>query len=59
MARAFSSLQRRPSPRTAEDAQKEEWKDVIRWREQERGDVLLSMPVAVALQDSAEGFATA
>jgi dipeptidyl aminopeptidase/acylaminoacyl peptidase len=34
----------------AEDAHKAEWKDVIRWREQERGDVLLSLPVAVALE---------
>jgi dipeptidyl aminopeptidase/acylaminoacyl peptidase len=34
----------------AEDAHKAEWKDVIRWREHERGDVLLSLPVAVALE---------
>ncbi len=38
----------------AEDAEKEEWKDVIRWREQERGDVLLSLPVAVAIRNSAK-----
>jgi len=38
----------------AEDAEKEEWKDVIRWREQERGDVLLSLPVAVAIHNSAK-----
>jgi dipeptidyl aminopeptidase/acylaminoacyl peptidase len=38
----------------AEDAEKEEWKDVIRWREQERGDVLLTIPLAVALQNSAK-----
>ena len=31
------------------DAQKEEWKDVIRWREQHRGDLLLKQPVAKAL----------
>ncbi len=36
----------------AEDAEKTEWKDVIRWREQERGDVLLSLPVAAALENS-------
>ena len=38
----------------AEDAEKTEWKDVIRWREQERGDVLLSLPVAAALENSTE-----
>lgn len=31
------------------DAQKQEWKDVIRWREQNRGDLLLRQPVAKAL----------
>jgi dipeptidyl aminopeptidase/acylaminoacyl peptidase len=36
----------------AEEAEKTEWKDVIRWREQERGDVLLSLPVATALETS-------
>jgi dipeptidyl aminopeptidase/acylaminoacyl peptidase len=36
----------------AADAEKTEWKDVIRWREQERGDVLLSLPVATALENS-------
>lgn len=40
--------------KAADDARKEEWKDVIRWREQERGDVLLSLPVAVAIQNSAK-----
>jgi dipeptidyl aminopeptidase/acylaminoacyl peptidase len=40
--------------KATEDAQKAEWKDVIRWREQERGDVLLSLPVAVAFQNSAK-----
>jgi dipeptidyl aminopeptidase/acylaminoacyl peptidase len=38
-----------PLTHAQEDAQKEEWKDVIRWREQERGDVLLAMPVAASL----------
>ena len=37
--------------KSAEDAQKEEWKDVIRWREQERGDALLSIPIAAALKN--------
>ncbi|HKF46083.1 MAG TPA: S9 family peptidase [Terracidiphilus sp.] len=32
-----------------EEAQKEEWKDVIRWREQNRGDLLLKQDVAQAL----------
>ena len=41
-------------PKATEDAEKEEWKDVIRWREQERGDVLLSLPVAVAIRNSAK-----
>jgi dipeptidyl aminopeptidase/acylaminoacyl peptidase len=38
----------------AEDAEKEEWKDVIRWREQERGDALLTIPLSVALQNNAK-----
>jgi dipeptidyl aminopeptidase/acylaminoacyl peptidase len=33
----------------AQEAHKAEWKDVIRWREQERGDVLLTIPVAQAM----------
>jgi len=39
-----------PQTKAQEDAQKEEWKDVIRWREQEHGDLLLSisMPGAIA-----------
>ncbi len=32
-----------------EEAQKAEWKDVIRWRAQNRGDLLLKLPVAPAL----------
>ena len=39
-----------PLAKDAEDARRDEWKDVVRWREQERGDVLLAMPVAAALQ---------
>jgi dipeptidyl aminopeptidase/acylaminoacyl peptidase len=38
-----------PLSKDAEDARKKEWKDVIRWREQERGDVLLTMPVEAAV----------
>jgi dipeptidyl aminopeptidase/acylaminoacyl peptidase len=37
-----------------EDARKAEWKDVIRWREQERGDVLVSLPVAAAIEASSK-----
>lgn len=36
----------------AEDARKAEWKDVVRWREQERGDALLAIPVAAALREA-------
>ena len=42
-----------PLTHTQEDAQKEEWKDVIRWREQERGDLLLALPVAASLANTA------
>ena len=43
------------APRThdEEDKLKDEWKDVIRWREHERGDLLLALPVAAALEKSA------
>jgi dipeptidyl aminopeptidase/acylaminoacyl peptidase len=37
-----------PLTHEQEDAQKEEWKDVIRWREQHRGDLLLKQDVAAA-----------
>ncbi len=43
-----------PLSKDAEEAHKAEWKDVIRWREQERGDALLSMPVAAAMEASAK-----
>jgi len=36
-----------------EDVQKDLWKDVIRWREQERGDLLLAMPVEASLAHTA------
>jgi len=35
-----------------QETQKAEWKDVVRWREQNRGDVLLSQPLAPALERS-------
>jgi dipeptidyl aminopeptidase/acylaminoacyl peptidase len=37
-----------PLSKTAEEAEKAQWKDVIRWREQERGDLLLAMPMPPA-----------
>jgi dipeptidyl aminopeptidase/acylaminoacyl peptidase len=43
-----------PLTRDQQDAQKEEWKDVIRWREQERGDVLLKQEIAPALKRALE-----
>ena len=33
-----------PLSKSAEEAKKAQWKDVIRWREQERGDLLLALP---------------
>lgn len=41
-----------PLTHEQEEAKKEEWKDVIRWREQERGDLLLALPVAASLADA-------
>jgi dipeptidyl aminopeptidase/acylaminoacyl peptidase len=38
-----------PRTHTQEDALKQDWKDVVRWREQERGDLLLALPVAASL----------
>lgn len=38
-----------PLTHEQEDQQKEEWKDVIRWREQHRGDLLLKLAVAPAI----------
>jgi dipeptidyl aminopeptidase/acylaminoacyl peptidase len=32
------------------EARKAEWKDVIRWREQERGDILVTLPLAAAIR---------
>jgi dipeptidyl aminopeptidase/acylaminoacyl peptidase len=37
----------------AEAAYKADWKDVIQYREQERGDVLLSIPLAAAIREAA------
>jgi dipeptidyl aminopeptidase/acylaminoacyl peptidase len=38
-----------PLTHDQQDAQKEAWKDVIRWREQHRGDLLLKQALATAL----------
>ncbi len=38
-----------PLTHDEEDQQKDDWKDVVRWREQYRGDVLLKLAVAPAL----------
>jgi dipeptidyl aminopeptidase/acylaminoacyl peptidase len=38
-----------PQTHDQEDAQKTEWKDVIRWREQHRGDLLIKQAVLPAL----------
>ncbi len=43
----FSATQ--PQTKEQEEADKAEWKDVIRWREKDRGDVLVKMEVALAL----------
>ena len=39
----------RPFSKSAEEAYKAQWEDVIRWREQERGDLLLALPAANAI----------
>lgn len=39
----------RPLTGQQQEAQKNEWKDVIRWREQNRGDLLVKLAVAPAL----------
>ena len=36
-----------------ESKEKDDWKDVIRWREQEHGDLLLALPVEASLSASA------
>jgi dipeptidyl aminopeptidase/acylaminoacyl peptidase len=38
-----------PLTHEQEDTKQDQWQDVIRWREQNRGDLLLSIPVAPAL----------
>lgn len=41
-----------PLTHEEEEAQKAEWKDVIRWREQNRGDLLLKQDVASAIAEA-------
>jgi dipeptidyl aminopeptidase/acylaminoacyl peptidase len=41
-----------PVAKNLEEARKAEWKDVIRWREQERGDVLLALPIDLVIRES-------
>ena len=43
-----------PLAKDKEEARKAEWKDVIRWREQERGDVLLALAVDAAMHESSK-----
>ena len=38
-----------PLSKSAEEANQAQWKDVIRWREHQRGDLLLSMPVETSI----------
>jgi dipeptidyl aminopeptidase/acylaminoacyl peptidase len=42
-----------PLTHDQEETKKDEWRDVIRWREQERGDLLLALPVAPSLARTA------
>lgn len=41
-----------PLSKDAEEQNKTEWKDVVRWREQERGDLLLSLPIASVIEQN-------
>lgn len=43
-----------PLSKDAEEAEKRDWKDVVRWREQERGDALLRITIATALKGNQE-----
>ena len=36
------------------DTRKAEWKDVIRWREQEQGDILVALPLVAAIRISTQ-----
>ncbi len=41
-----------PLAKKVEEARKAEWKDVVRWREQQRGDALLSLPVDSVIREN-------
>ena len=43
-----------PLSHDQEDEQKDEWKDVVRWREQYRGDLLLKLAIAPSLARAIE-----
>jgi dipeptidyl aminopeptidase/acylaminoacyl peptidase len=43
-----------PLSKSADDAEKAQWKDVIRWREHERADVLLALPTAKVIAAAQE-----
>jgi len=43
-----------PRTRAQQEERKDEWKDVIRWREQDRGDVLVKQEIAPALKRALE-----
>ncbi len=43
-----------PLTKEQAEARKAEWKDVIRWREQERGDILIALPLAAAIRASTQ-----
>jgi dipeptidyl aminopeptidase/acylaminoacyl peptidase len=47
-----------PLSKKAEEANQAQWKDVIRWREHQRGDLLLSMPVATSIAAAQENLPT-
>ncbi len=49
MDRRSSSLVPRLFRKTQKKPRKLQWKDVIRWREHERGDLLLALPTADAI----------
>ena len=42
-----------PRSKKAEDAHKEEWKDVVQWRDKDRGDTLIALTVESALRANA------
>ena len=39
-----------PRSKGAEETYKKEWKDTVQWRDKDRGDTLLSLPIAAVMQ---------